>query len=114
VCVPSEYLVQAIPGFVHLARAFPHIGPQILQAFDGKWRCIKKKKEKTSINYNNTRYCKWFACTKTIYWTRRKQQNHSCSPAAQGIEGFEGSCAESSQQDGRGQQGHAIVYDETK
>jgi hypothetical protein len=36
VCVPSEYLVQAIPGFVHLARAFPHIGPQILQAFDGK------------------------------------------------------------------------------
>ncbi|KAI9472082.1 MAG: integrator complex subunit 2, partial [Benjaminiella poitrasii] len=33
-CVPSEYLVKAIPGFVHLARAFPHFGPQILKAFD--------------------------------------------------------------------------------
>jgi hypothetical protein len=35
-CVPSEYLVKAIPGFVHLARAFPHFGESILQAFDGK------------------------------------------------------------------------------
>lgn len=35
VCVPSEYLVQVIPGFVNLARAFPHFGPQILRAFDG-------------------------------------------------------------------------------
>ncbi|KAI7898222.1 integrator complex subunit 2 [Cokeromyces recurvatus] len=33
-CVPSEYLIKAIPGFVHLARAFPHFGPQILNAFD--------------------------------------------------------------------------------
>lgn len=35
-CVPSEALVQVIPGFVHLARAFPHFAPHILQAFDGK------------------------------------------------------------------------------
>lgn len=35
-CVPSEYLVKAIPGFVNLARAFPHFGPTILRAFDGK------------------------------------------------------------------------------
>ncbi|KAI9323255.1 integrator complex subunit 2 [Dichotomocladium elegans] len=34
VCVPSEFLVQAIPGFVHIARAFPHFGPHIIQAFD--------------------------------------------------------------------------------
>ncbi|KAI8092453.1 integrator complex subunit 2 [Gilbertella persicaria] len=34
VCVPSEFLVKAIPGFVHLARAFPHFGPKILSAFD--------------------------------------------------------------------------------
>ncbi|KAI8355523.1 integrator complex subunit 2 [Blakeslea trispora] len=34
VCVPSEYLVKAIPGFVHLARAFPHFGPKILSALD--------------------------------------------------------------------------------
>jgi hypothetical protein len=34
-CVPSEFLVKAIPGFVHLARAFPHFGPQILRAFEG-------------------------------------------------------------------------------
>ncbi|CAO0792117.1 unnamed protein product [Mucor circinelloides] len=33
-CVPSEFLVKAIPGFVHLARAFPHFGPQILRAFE--------------------------------------------------------------------------------
>ncbi|KAI7897292.1 integrator complex subunit 2 [Mucor mucedo] len=33
-CVPSEYLVKAIPGFVNLARAFPHFGPTILRAFD--------------------------------------------------------------------------------
>ncbi|CDS07806.1 hypothetical protein LRAMOSA01755 [Lichtheimia ramosa] len=33
-CVPSEFLVQAIPGFVHLAKAFPHFSPQILQAFE--------------------------------------------------------------------------------
>lgn len=42
-CMPSEALVQAIPGFVHLARAFPHFGPQILRAFDSKdvkWRLI--------------------------------------------------------------------------
>lgn len=35
-CVPSEFLVKAIPGFVHLARAFPHFGPQILRAFEGE------------------------------------------------------------------------------
>ncbi|KAI8079262.1 integrator complex subunit 2-domain-containing protein [Thamnidium elegans] len=34
VCVPSEYLVKAIPGFVNLARAFPHFGPAILKAFN--------------------------------------------------------------------------------
>lgn len=33
VCVPSEFLVKAIPGFVNLARAFPHFGPTILKAF---------------------------------------------------------------------------------
>ncbi|KAI8138412.1 integrator complex subunit 2-domain-containing protein [Fennellomyces sp. T-0311] len=33
-CVPSEYLVQAIPGFVHLAKAYPHFAPKILEAFD--------------------------------------------------------------------------------
>ncbi|KAI7885214.1 hypothetical protein K492DRAFT_124137 [Lichtheimia hyalospora FSU 10163] len=33
-CVPSEFLVQAIPGFVHLSKAFPHFSPQILQAFE--------------------------------------------------------------------------------
>ncbi|KAI8982634.1 integrator complex subunit 2-domain-containing protein [Pilobolus umbonatus] len=33
-CVPSDALVHAIPGFVHLARAFPHFGPTILEAFD--------------------------------------------------------------------------------
>ncbi|KAI8377917.1 integrator complex subunit 2 [Radiomyces spectabilis] len=33
-CVPSEYLIQAIPGFVHLAKAFPHFAPQILRVFD--------------------------------------------------------------------------------
>lgn len=26
--------MQAIPGFVHLAKAFPHFSPQILQAFE--------------------------------------------------------------------------------
>lgn len=37
VCVPSEFLVKAIPGFVNLARAFPHFGPTILKAFSGKY-----------------------------------------------------------------------------
>lgn len=36
VCVPSEFLVKAIPGFVNLAKAFPHFGPTILKAFSGK------------------------------------------------------------------------------
>ena len=40
-CVPSEFLVQAIPGFVHLSKAFPHFSPQILQAFERKCKCIK-------------------------------------------------------------------------
>ncbi|CAO3618231.1 unnamed protein product [Mucor hiemalis] len=35
VCVPSEFLVKAIPGFVSLAKAFPHFGPTILKAFNG-------------------------------------------------------------------------------
>lgn len=39
-CVPSEYLVKAIPGFVNLARAFPHFGPTILKAFDGNGKEI--------------------------------------------------------------------------
>ncbi|KAI9275772.1 integrator complex subunit 2 [Phascolomyces articulosus] len=34
VCAPSEYLVQVIPGFVHLAKAYPHFGSKILQVFD--------------------------------------------------------------------------------
>lgn len=42
-CIPSEYLVKAIPGFVHLARAFPHFGPQILNAFDGMKRNVLSK-----------------------------------------------------------------------
>lgn len=41
-CVPSEFLVQAIPGFVHLAKAFPHFSPQILQAFERKCEYIKQ------------------------------------------------------------------------
>ncbi|KAI9031806.1 integrator complex subunit 2-domain-containing protein [Phycomyces nitens] len=32
VCVPSEPLVQAIPGFIHLAKAFPHFAPRIMDA----------------------------------------------------------------------------------
>ncbi|KAI7862993.1 integrator complex subunit 2-domain-containing protein, partial [Spinellus fusiger] len=32
-CVPSEPLLQAIPGFVHLAKAFPHFSPHIMDAF---------------------------------------------------------------------------------
>lgn len=28
--------MQAIPGFVHLSKAFPHFSPQILQAFERK------------------------------------------------------------------------------
>ncbi|KAI8096694.1 integrator complex subunit 2 [Halteromyces radiatus] len=31
-CVPSEYLLQIIPSFAQLARAFPHFSPQILHA----------------------------------------------------------------------------------
>ncbi|KAF7732034.1 Integrator complex subunit 2 [Apophysomyces ossiformis] len=45
VCVPSEALVQAIPGFVHLAKAFPHFGPQILQAYDEIARGLPAPKE---------------------------------------------------------------------
>lgn len=46
VCVPSEYLVKVIPGFVHLARAFPELmGQKILNALNGKEeaRCQKTK-----------------------------------------------------------------------
>ncbi|OAD69143.1 hypothetical protein PHYBLDRAFT_149543 [Phycomyces blakesleeanus NRRL 1555(-)] len=32
VCVPSEPLVQAIPGFINLAKAFPHFAPRIMDA----------------------------------------------------------------------------------
>ncbi|KAG0734998.1 hypothetical protein G6F16_012784 [Rhizopus arrhizus] len=44
-CMPSEALVQAIPGFVHLARAFPHFGPQILRAFDNIAKGLPQPKE---------------------------------------------------------------------
>ncbi|KAI8988099.1 integrator complex subunit 2-domain-containing protein, partial [Mycotypha africana] len=44
-CVPSEHLVKAIPGFVHLARAFPHFGPQILSAFDEIEKGLPKPKD---------------------------------------------------------------------
>ncbi|PHZ10671.1 uncharacterized protein RHIMIDRAFT_239493 [Rhizopus microsporus ATCC 52813] len=45
VCVPSEFLIKAIPGFVHLARAFPHFGPQILEAFDSIAKGLPQPKE---------------------------------------------------------------------
>ncbi|ORE03848.1 hypothetical protein BCV72DRAFT_212449, partial [Rhizopus microsporus var. microsporus] len=45
VCVPSEFLIKAIPGFVHLARAFPHFGPQILEAFDNIAKGLPQPKE---------------------------------------------------------------------
>ncbi|KAG0174367.1 Integrator complex subunit 2 [Apophysomyces sp. BC1015] len=44
-CVPSEPLVQVIPGFVHLAKAFPHFGPNILHAFDEIARGLPAPKE---------------------------------------------------------------------
>ncbi|KAG2223965.1 hypothetical protein INT45_013422 [Circinella minor] len=45
VCTPSEYLVQAIPGFVHLAKAYPHFGLKILQVFDEIARGLPQPQE---------------------------------------------------------------------
>lgn len=50
-CVPSEYLVKAIPGFVNLARAFPHFGPTILKAFDGKRIKAMDREMKAKLSY---------------------------------------------------------------
>lgn len=44
-CIPSESLVKAIPGFVHLARAFPYFGPQILRTFDSIAKGLPQPKE---------------------------------------------------------------------
>ncbi|KAI9279177.1 integrator complex subunit 2-domain-containing protein [Sporodiniella umbellata] len=44
-CIPSESLVKAIPGFVHLSRAFPHFGPQILRTFDSIAKGLPQPKE---------------------------------------------------------------------
>ncbi|KAL1932240.1 hypothetical protein VTP01DRAFT_9296 [Rhizomucor pusillus] len=34
VLIPSDYLIQAIPGFVHMARGFPHFSANILQVLE--------------------------------------------------------------------------------
>ncbi|ORZ21065.1 integrator complex subunit 2-domain-containing protein [Absidia repens] len=33
-CLPSEYLLEIIPAFTHLSRAFPHFSPEILNALN--------------------------------------------------------------------------------